>query len=146
MKGFFRVSHFVKFTQGGDEFALEEFVPKGTYVPGKYIFEVIKYDTVKEYNDLSEDACKLKEDGRDCVYELVAKNKVKLINVINGHAAKHIHYILDPSEHEHIERCLAGTDNPMYDFVYELRYNPQGLPKSAELVEGENRFNKRQRE
>jgi hypothetical protein len=144
MKGFFKVSHFVKTTLDGDYFELEEFVPRGTYVAGKYILEVIKYDSVKEYNDLSE--CKLKEDGsRTCVYELVAKNKVKLINVLNGHASKRVYYILHPSEHEHIKRCLAGTDDPMYDFVHELRYNPQSLPKSAELIEGTNNFNKRQR-
>ena len=146
MKGFFRVSHFFRITESGNDFELEEFVPKGTHVAGKYILEVIKYDTVKEYNDLSEGSCKLKEDGsRTCVYELVAKNKVKLMNVISGHSNKRVHYILHPSEHEHIERCLAGTDDPMYDFVHELRFNPQSLPKSAELTEKTNNFNKRQR-
>lgn len=33
-------------------------------------------------------------------------------------------YTIDSSEHEHLERYLAGTDDPLYDFVHEIRYNP----------------------
>ena len=34
-------------------------------------------------------------------------------------------YLIHPDEKEHMERYLAGTDDPMYDLVHELRYNPQ---------------------
>lgn len=33
-------------------------------------------------------------------------------------------YIVHPDEKERMERILNGTDNPLYDLVHELRYNP----------------------
>lgn len=33
-------------------------------------------------------------------------------------------YIVHPDEREHMERFLAGTDDPVYDLVHELQYNP----------------------
>lgn len=32
--------------------------------------------------------------------------------------------VVHPDEHERMERILNGTDNPLYDLVHELRYNP----------------------
>lgn len=32
--------------------------------------------------------------------------------------------IVHPDERERMERILGGTDNPIYDLVHELRYNP----------------------
>jgi hypothetical protein len=32
--------------------------------------------------------------------------------------------IVHPEESERMERILNGTDNPLYDLVHELRYNP----------------------
>jgi len=34
-------------------------------------------------------------------------------------------YLVHPDEKEHMERYLAGTDDPLYDLVHELRFNPQ---------------------
>ena len=39
-------------------------------------------------------------------------------------------YIAHPSEREHVERFIAGTDNPLYDYVHELRFGKA-------LLEGE---------
>jgi hypothetical protein len=33
-------------------------------------------------------------------------------------------YIVHPDERERMGRVLNGTDNPLYDLVHELRYNP----------------------
>ena len=44
-----------------------------------------------------------------------------------------------------LERFLAGTDDPMYDFVHELRYNPRALPVSEELAEKAKDFDNRKR-
>jgi hypothetical protein len=33
-------------------------------------------------------------------------------------------YIVHPDEKEHMERFISGTDDPLYDLVHELRYNP----------------------
>ena len=35
-------------------------------------------------------------------------------------------YIVDASEREHMERFLAGTDDPLYDYVHLLQYGPDG--------------------
>lgn len=35
-------------------------------------------------------------------------------------------YIVDQSERENMERFLAGTDDPLYDYVHLLRYGPDG--------------------
>jgi hypothetical protein len=35
-------------------------------------------------------------------------------------------YIVDASEREHMERFLAGTDDPLYDYVHLLQYGPNG--------------------
>lgn len=40
---------------------------------------------------------------------------------------KNAYYGIHPCEKEHVERYLAGTDDPMYDFVHELRYHPDSL-------------------
>lgn len=51
-------------------------------------------------------------------------------------------YMVHPSERERMERILGGTDDPMYDLVHELRYNPNvGL--GTDLKDAKNDFNKR---
>ena len=50
-------------------------------------------------------------------------------------------YVVHPDENERMERILNGTDNPLYDLVHELRYNPaisSGL--STERKEAKDRF------
>jgi hypothetical protein len=48
-------------------------------------------------------------------------------------------FVVDPSENEHMERFLAGTDDPLYDLVHELRYNPH-FRLDAEIQSAENHF------
>ncbi len=54
---------------------------------------------------------------------------------INGDRTKVIPrvaiYILHPDERDHMERYLAGTDDPMYDFIHELRYGLLGVRMGA---------------
>lgn len=41
-------------------------------------------------------------------------------------------YLIHPDERERMERILNGTDNPLYDLVHQLMYNPDVLP--AEMI------------
>lgn len=50
-------------------------------------------------------------------------------------------YVVDPSENEHMERFLAGTDDPLYDLVHELRYNPK-IRLGEDVQEAESHFKK----
>lgn len=54
-------------------------------------------------------------------------------------------YIVHPCEYERMERFLAGTEDPMYDLVHELRYNPN-IKLSSEIQEAESHFKKRKSE
>lgn len=52
-------------------------------------------------------------------------------------------YCLHPDEREHMERFLAGTDNPIYDLVHELRFNPLfGLDKDIRKAKEEDKKRK----
>jgi hypothetical protein len=50
-------------------------------------------------------------------------------------------WIVHPDERERMQRILNGTDNPLYDLVHELRYNPN-MPSclSTDRQEAEERF------
>lgn len=54
-------------------------------------------------------------------------------------------YVVDPSENEHMERFLAGTDDPIYDLVHELRYNPR-IRLGEDVQEAESHFKKHKTE
>jgi hypothetical protein len=52
--------------------------------------------------------------------------------------------IVHPEESERMERILNGTDNPLYDFVHELRYNPNISSKlGSEREEAQQDFNQK---
>jgi len=53
-------------------------------------------------------------------------------------------YVVHPDENERMERILAGTNNPLYDLVHELRYNP-AIAVGREVETAKNDFNKRVR-
>ena len=36
----------------------------------------------------------------------------------------YLQFMVHPDERERMQRVLNGTDNPMWDYVHELRYNP----------------------
>lgn len=60
------------------------------------------------------------------VYEVTVRNHKMEICQRDG---KSIHpltmsYIVHPDEREHMERYLAGTDDPISDLVHEFRFNP----------------------
>lgn len=49
--------------------------------------------------------------------------------------------IVHPEENERMERIISGTDNPLYDFVHELRYNPNISSKlGSEREEAQDDF------
>lgn len=54
-------------------------------------------------------------------------------------------FVVDPCEKEHVERFLAGTDDPLYDLVHELRYNPN-TRLGKDVQEAESHFKKYQME
>ncbi len=130
-----------------------------TYIPKHLILAVDYYETVKDWMENNICECtspELKEKLIQSLtllppfpmYRVTVANKIKfaniqLVNSTHLTVSKSCEYILDPSEHEHMERYLAGTDDPMYDFVHELRHNPRALPTSTELAEATERFNKR---
>jgi len=54
---------------------------------------------------------------------------------------KTINYIVHSSEHEHMERYLAGTDDALYDYVNLLKYMPR--LEGSEFLGAERDFKKR---
>jgi hypothetical protein len=55
--------------------------------------------------------------------------------------------VAHPDERERMERILNGTDNPLYDFVHELRYNPNiATQLSTERREAKDNFLKKEEE
>jgi hypothetical protein len=59
--------------------------------------------------------------------------------------AKVGNFVVDPCEKEHMQRFLAGTDDPLYDLVHELRYNPR-IRLGEDVQEAESHFKKHQTE
>jgi hypothetical protein len=53
-------------------------------------------------------------------------------------------HIIHPDEKEHVERFLAGTDDPLYDFIHELRYNPKFM-LGNDVEEAKNEFTKKRK-
>lgn len=90
------------------------------YIPTRNILQIHRYDNYESYA-YENDECngggaaliqKLFEtESIYPLYEIIVKDEDDC-------------YLVHPSEREHMERYLAGTDNPLYDLVNELRYNP----------------------
>ncbi len=84
------------------------------------------------------------------VPECVALAQLRIIYTVHG---KHNWYegngwyVVHPDERERMERILAGTDNPLYDLVHELRYNPAVGAVGRDVAEAREHFdgNKRSR-
>ncbi len=117
----------------------------GVYIPTRLIDLVEKYDTIQEWIENSTCECEPSDTvaNTKASIEKYATFFPLYIITLHNWTANMQEYIVDPSEHEHMERYLAGTDDPMYDFVHELRNNPRALPSSAELAEATERHNKR---
>lgn len=119
------------------------------WIPVKTITKVIQFQTLDEYKDYKDQrnlsahfnleshiACKCKTS---CVLDqsmTCMKSNFPIYLVFVSELA----YLVEFSEYEKLERILEGTDNPMYDFVHELRYNPNSFMKGRELQEAENDF------
>ncbi len=95
-------------------------------------------------------ACKC-PDWHDCacakalfpLYELVVKNQhIPMFHVGSDIVTvpETVVYLMHPCEREHMERYLAGTDDPMYDFVHELRYGANALGGREKLEAKEDLF------
>ncbi len=118
---------------------------KELYIPVNRVFQIEQFDSADDWVARKTCECATIEDTARFLKSfqpLLAYFPLYLLTVI-GENQKFVSYIIDPSEHEHMERYLAGTDDPMYDFVHELRNNPRALPPSAELAEATERHNKR---
>lgn len=112
--------------------------------------EIRKYNSLDEYHAagfqnsriISYIDCKCKDN---CFVNktFTCLKAVFPIYYIFGH--KNVEYFVDPSENEKLERILEGTDNPMYEFVHELRYNPNSFMKGRELQEAKEDFEKKRK-
>lgn len=71
------------------------------------------------------------------VYELTVENFHQTQNVEGMILTpKTCTYLLHPREAEHMERFLAGTDDPLYDFVHALQYlPPSGVGEVAQAAQ-----------
>jgi len=78
------------------------------------------------------------------LYEIVVKNHVQY-DECDG-KPKYARYLVHPSEREHMERFLSGTDDAVHDLVHLLRYAPPStitVVQGSEAAEAAERFNKK---
>jgi len=120
------------------------------WIPSCKITRVRQFLNLKEYNEYK----RKKELGPFYDIEAHVECKCKDGNCITNQSVVCIHarfpiymiyvnkkrYLVVFSEYEKLERILEGTDNPMYEFVHELRYNPNSFMKGRELQEAEKDF------
>lgn len=92
------------------------------------MFKQLKSMSKKEYaeSNVDETQCKCVDAMFPC-FVITTKN----IGTVRHCVGDTIKFIVHPSEHEHMERFLAGTDDPMYDFVHHLQYAPPPLAAAA---------------
>ncbi len=112
---FFRVTHELLYDDRDLKDECANLV--ATYVPAKLFSTIVLFESEKDL------------DGRVCAY--YSKNPTNItfplyvgIDTDAKPKSWDTIYLIHPSENEHMERFLAGTANPMYDFVFELRNNP----------------------
>jgi hypothetical protein len=119
-------------------------VPK--WISVKSITHIEKYDTCDLYEECGADCwddltrcvkCECKDGNCHVNNTYTCINNTFPIYCVS---VGKVEYIVDPSENEKLERILEGTDNPMYEFVHELRYNPNSFMKGRELQEAKEDF------
>lgn len=59
----------------------------------------------------------------------------------HGEIEDNSRYIVHPDESERMERILNGTDNPIFNLIAEMRYNPATM-LDPDLKRAKNDFNK----
>lgn len=99
------------------------------YIPIRNILKIHRYEDSKQF-----------AKGREAVVKEMFETEsiYPLYRIIVSERGKEF-YLVHPSEREHMERYLAGTDNPLYDLVNELRYNPN-LAFGSEVRAAEQNF------
>ena len=116
------------------------------------IEDAIDYD-VTERKIVDREISKADACATDCVcnfkifplYEIVVGNEIEEMTKGQERAVsvpKQITYIVHSSEREHMERYLAGTDDPLYDYVHHLKYNPAN---GSEALAAQENFEMRQK-
>jgi hypothetical protein len=110
-------------------------------------FEEMDYRNIEVLHDALIEASHLNcpnnhdDNGQNIEYNNCLDKQGLYIITITGNTT----YVVDPSENEHMERFLAGTDDPIYDLVHELRYNPR-IRLGEDVQEAESHFKKHKTE
>ena len=150
MKGFIKVSHVVitkhkTETDWSVEYIKEEF---NLFIPKKQVTSVVFFDSNDEIKTFfSKNYGFDKEINIKSNYMIKVKNKSKYFVYKHGnfgnepYVSKLLTYFVDPSENEHMERFIAGTDDAMYDYVELLKYMPR--IEGSEMKKAEERISKK---
>lgn len=122
MKGCFQVSYFLARGYIHNEL---EYNLSDTYIPKKLILCIKRFNNEEEFKKVYKHHIKEKLFP---LYVITVKNK-NVLREYESHTSfkipKTVIYIVHPSEHEHMERYLAGTDDALYDYVNLLKYMPR---------------------
>lgn len=120
MKGCFQVSYFLARGYIHDQL---EYNLNAEFIPKSLILHINRFTNEEEFKKI------YKHNVREKVFPLyVIKVKNKIVREYENHNSfsipKTVNYIVHSSEHEHMERYLAGTDDALYDYVNLLKYMP----------------------
>lgn len=97
------------------------------YLPTNQVKLIIQITDVKSCQDAAKSIANFWETLQYPYYIIVPLSEPNVV------------YTIDPSESEHVERYLAGTDDSLADWVHEMRYNPVWL--GADVKEAKRKFN-----
>lgn len=147
MKGFLKVSHIVitkhkTETDWTVQHIKEEF---NLFIPKKQVTSVLFFDSNDKIKTFfSKNYGFDKEINIKSNYMIKVKNKSKYFVFKHNnepYVPKLLTYFVDPSENEHMERFIAGTDDAMYDYVELLKYMPR--TEGSEMKQAEERISKK---
>jgi hypothetical protein len=114
MKGCFQVSYFLARGYIHNEL---DYNLNDTYIPKKLILCIKRFNNEEEFKKVYKHHIKEKTFP---LYVITVNNK----NVLREYES-HTNFKIPKSEHEHMERYLAGTDDALYDYVNLLKYMPR---------------------
>lgn len=149
MKGFVKVSHVVITTHKNETDCTIRYISKEKdfFIPKKqitsvrffnsendiYDFYLQNYDFETEPKIQSNYMIKVRNKSKYSVYKFGTDNSKYIPKIIT--------YFVDPSENEHMERFIAGTDDALYDYVELLKYLPK--TEGYEVKQAEERTSKK---
>lgn len=121
MKGCFQVSYFLARGYIHDQI---DYNITDMFIPKNLILRTKRFNNEEEFKKTYKHFVKEKVFP---LYVITVKNKdVREYEHHNSFLVpKTINYIVHSSEHEHMERYLAGTDDALYDYVNLLKYMPR---------------------